>query len=352
MKQQDRPDARKDIRYMPNIVLTYRCNLNCCYCFANEFVNKANTDITVRNFKKALDFFTRAGDVSIGLIGGEPTLHPNFDLFMEMLIANEKVWHITVYTNGILMDRYIPQITHPKVGVLVNCNSPKVIGEKSFAKLRQNLDIMLEQYHMKDRMSLGINLYSDDMDYSYMTELLRDHKMPQVRISLTVPDFSTCGSVNVLEFFMKRKPFVLEFLRKMDSIHVMPYYDCNIPPYCIWTDEEKQWLEDYVSRYPKCDTNLTGHQSKCSPTVDILPDLQAIRCFGMSDFEKVNIKDFRNHLDIMNYYRNEIDFLGYKLAGCEECKDCYDRKVFSCVAGCLEFKADRIRACDEAVDRM
>ena len=352
MKQQDRPDARKDIRYMPNIVLTYRCNLNCCYCFANEFVNKANTDITVRNFKKALDFFTRAGDVSIGLIGGEPTLHPNFDLFMEMLIANEKVWHITVYTNGILMDRYIPQITHPKVGVLVNCNSPKVIGEKSFAKLRQNLDIMLEQYHMKDRMSLGINLYSDDMDYSYMTELLRDHKMPQVRISLTVPDFSTCGSVNVLEFFMKRKPFVLEFLRKMDSIHVMPYYDCNIPPYCIWTDEEKKWLEDYVSRYPKCDTNLTGHQSKCSPTVDILPDLQAIRCFGMSDFEKVNIKDFRNHLDIMNYYRNEIDFLGYKLAGCEECKDCYDRKVFNCVAGCLGFKADRIRACGETVDRM
>ena len=29
---------------MPNIMLTYRCNLNCPYCFANEFVNKKNTD--------------------------------------------------------------------------------------------------------------------------------------------------------------------------------------------------------------------------------------------------------------------------------------------------------------------
>ena len=73
---------------MANIMLTYRCNLNCSYCFANEFVNKKNTDINVTNFRKAVEFFTRAGDVSIGLIGGEPTLHPAFDLFMEMLIAN------------------------------------------------------------------------------------------------------------------------------------------------------------------------------------------------------------------------------------------------------------------------
>lgn len=337
---------------MANIMLTYRCNLNCSYCFANEFVNKKNTDINVTNFRKAVEFFTRAGDVSIGLIGGEPTLHPAFDLFMEMLIANEKVWHITVYTNGMLMDRFIPQLTHPKVGILVNCNSPLIIGEKAFATMKKNLDTMLLQYHMKDRLSLGINLYSDEMDYSYMMDLLQRYKLPQVRISLTVPDFSACGDVNVLEFFNKRKPFVLEFFRKMDSIHVMPYYDCNIPPYCIWTDGEKKWLEDYVSRYPKCDTNLTGHQSKCSPTVDILPNLQAIRCFGMSDYMKVRIEDFKNHLDIMNFYRNEIDFNGYKLAACPECKDCYDRKIFNCVAGCMGFKAARIRACNKAVDSL
>ncbi len=33
---------------MPNIMLTYRCNLKCPYCFANEFVNKKNTDISLK----------------------------------------------------------------------------------------------------------------------------------------------------------------------------------------------------------------------------------------------------------------------------------------------------------------
>ena len=44
---------------MPNIMLTYRCNLKCPYCFANEFVNKKNTDISLENFEKALDFIDR-----------------------------------------------------------------------------------------------------------------------------------------------------------------------------------------------------------------------------------------------------------------------------------------------------
>ena len=83
---------------MPNIMLTYRCNLHCPYCFANEFVNKQNTDISVSNFRKAVDFLTRTGTASIGLIGGEPTLHPAFQILMEMLIADRRISGVTLYT--------------------------------------------------------------------------------------------------------------------------------------------------------------------------------------------------------------------------------------------------------------
>ena len=337
---------------MPNIMLTYRCNLHCSYCFANEFVNKENTDITVRSFMKAVNFLTAAGKASIGLIGGEPTLHPVFQLLMEMLIHNPKVSNIVLYTNGLLMNQYIPQITHPKVGVLVNCNSPTVIGERAFAAMRDNLDTLIWKYYKKDKIHLGINLFNDDLDYSYILELLQRYKLNSLRISVTVPDFSSVGKTDPLEYFAKRKEYLMKFFHDMDSIHAVPYYDCNIPPYCIWNKEEKEWLEAYVARYPKLKTNLVGHESRCVPVIDILPNLQAVRCFGMSDFLKVPIEQFRCFPDLYKFFFNEMDSFAFKLSACEECKGCYERKTRQCAQGCLGFRAAGIHACNEAVERV
>lgn len=328
-------------------MLTYRCNLHCSYCFANEFVNKEKSDISLENFETAIEFITRTGQAHVGLIGGEPTLHPEFRQLMERLISNPKVSGVTIYTNGLLINQYVPQIVHPKVRLLVNCNSPLIIGEKAFGKIRDNLDILINEYYMKDRVNLGINLFSDDLDYSYMMDLLQRYRLHRVRISLTVPDFSVCGNVDVLGYFRDRKAFLLKFFRNMDSIQVLPYYDCNKPPYCVWTDEEKAWLESYVAKYPVSESNLIGNHSQCFPVIDILPSLQAVRCFGMSDFEKVRITDFENIPDIASYFLNRIDSGAYKLSACEDCRNCYERKIRHCTAGCIGFKAARIHKCNE-----
>ena len=68
---------------MANILLTYSCNLRCPYCFANEFVGKENTDITIENLLKVVSFITRTGPANIGLIGGEPTLHPGYSGYRQ-----------------------------------------------------------------------------------------------------------------------------------------------------------------------------------------------------------------------------------------------------------------------------
>lgn len=335
---------------MPNIMLTYRCNLHCSYCFANEFVNKEKTDISLENFQKAIEFMTRSGETHVGLIGGEPTLHPNFQNFMESLISNQKVSGITVYTNGLLLDRYVPQIVHPKVRVLVNCNSPQIIGEKAYSTIRNNLDVLIRDYYMKDRINLGINLFSNELDYSYIMELLQRYGLHRVRISVTVPDFSVCGDVDILQYFKDRKAFLLQFFKDMDGIQVLPYYDCNKPPYCVWTDEERNWLESYVAKYPVSESNLVGNHSQCFPVIDILPNLQAVRCFGMSDFEKVSIQDYENVPDIASYFINQIDSNAYKLSACEKCRSCYERMIRHCTAGCIGFKAAQIHTCNAYIE--
>lgn len=337
---------------MANIMLTYRCNLHCSYCFANEFVGKESTDISIENFLKAVSFITKTGESIVGLIGGEPTLHPGFQVMMDLLISNPTVKGIRLYTNGLLMDHFVDQLTHPKFEICVNCNSPQMMGQKAYACLQKNLDLLILQHNMKDQIHLGINLYSDEMDYTYIMDLLQRYDMHKLRTSVTVPDFSAGDENDAMEYFQRRKKFLLDFYKSLDNIQVMPHSDCNRPPYCIWTDEEKKWLEEYAAKYPDQYSNLTSTHSWCVPAIDILPDLKAVRCFGMSDFLKVPISDFDCVADITNFFENEMDAIAYKLSTCEDCQKCHEFTSRRCFGGCLGYKASRIRSCNALISKM
>jgi hypothetical protein len=224
-----------------------------------------------------------------------------------------------------------------------------MIGDQAFTCLVKNLDLLILHHNMKGHVQLGINLYNNDMDYSYIVNLLQRYNMHRVRTSITVPNFSSNNVLDAMEYFSKRKKFLLDFYRSMDSINVLPYSDCNRPPYCIWDDAEKKWLEEYVAKHPEQHTNLTDHYSMCTPAIDILPDLRAVRCFGMSDFLKVPISDFADLDDITHFFLNEIDANAYKLPTCADCKDCHEFKTLHCIGCCIGYKASRIRSCNEAI---
>ena len=63
-----------------NIAITNYCNLKCPYCFANKFIESEKQSITEDQLDKILDFLFYSNlnkyKHKIGIIGGEPTLHP------------------------------------------------------------------------------------------------------------------------------------------------------------------------------------------------------------------------------------------------------------------------------------
>ncbi|MBN1997920.1 4Fe-4S cluster-binding domain-containing protein [candidate division KSB1 bacterium] len=66
---------------MANIAITSLCSLNCPYCFTqNIYDKKSNTlgHLTMTVLKQALDFVGRSEVREIRILGGEPTLHPEF----------------------------------------------------------------------------------------------------------------------------------------------------------------------------------------------------------------------------------------------------------------------------------
>jgi sulfatase maturation enzyme AslB (radical SAM superfamily) len=336
---------------MPNIMINKTCNLQCPYCFANEFVNQDSyidkNNITEENFIKALEFSTKGQKpVRIGIIGGEPTLHPNFSKFVKLAAEHPKVNKVLIFTNGILLDKYFGLLANPKVCTLINANSPKDIGEERYKKMVKSIDFLINECNLENKISLGINMYKPDFDYSYMVELLTKYKFKTLRTAIAVPNMES-KKVNALEYFSSMKPRVFDFFRELEKINCMPTYDCNNMPRCVLTEDEAKWLQGFWKMESTANRRCTiTDLPNCKPVIDILPNLETVRCFGCSDC-KANIDDFSNVEDLEKYFYRNYDIYTTFTDLYEKCKTCYYKKTNNCTGGCLAFKSNSIKEIKE-----
>lgn len=327
---------------MANIMINEVCNLRCPYCFADEFVNKNPKEMSMDDFDTALNFALSSGyDERIGLIGGEPTLHSHFKEILIKLINDNRVKNVTIFTNGVKINEYLNEICHPKIHLLINCNSPENMGIKAYKTMVTNIKEMISNRYYKEKITLGINMYKPDFDYEYILELLKQFNLKSVRTSISVPNDLTYLT-NPLNYFSIMKPHVLEFFDKLKEANIIPFFDCNAMPVCIWSEDERnRILQDFPGA--KCKTNIFNTYVSCSPIIDILPDLAIIRCFGLSEHTKKKISDFKNIEEARNYYARTIDSFACNTCHSKDCFSCYERKTGKCNGGCLCFKINDIR---------
>ena len=333
---------------MPNIMINKICNLKCPYCFANKFVNKGETcidenNISIENFNKAVEFITFNKEKSyVGIIGGEPTLHPNFKKFVKFIINNDKIEKSTLFTNGINLDKYVDILKNSKISVLINLNSPKDIGESNYKKITKNIEMFKENNIVKN-INIGINLYDENMDYSFVIETAEKFNLKNIRISVVVPNTSEKRNSHAIEYFKRMKPMVLDFFKKCREKDIIVHYDCNIMPNCVLNKEEYEWVSSYVEEFEKKNgfrENLVSLPF-CEPVIDILPNLNAVRCFGCSDFE-VSIASFNNIDDLRNFFINKIDNYANCVSIDEQCKTCCSKDCHRCMGGCIAFKREKL----------
>lgn len=322
---------------MANIVMTNVCNLKCPYCFANEFVNHNSDDISFENFREATEFILGDGKGHIGLIGGEPLLHHDFKKCLSFLLEDKRVRGIIIYTNAVAADKFLNELAADKVRLLINCNPPSDMGEASFKKMCENIEELIVNRHMKERITLGINMYKPDFEYEYILKLLLRYKFDHVRVSITVPNSEDSKKRSAIDDFTAIKPRMKEFFKAALQYGIQPRFDCNKFPVCLWNDADRtEFAKFYVGKRDELLEQMSNVE--CNPVIDITPDLTAIRCFGMSDCSKESIRDFRNIDELRHYYMNEFDSFKFNTVCDKKCIDCYNRKTMHCTGGCLSYK--------------
>ena len=70
------------------IRLTRQCNMKCTYC---NIQNTVRSDLTLDNWKKAIDIIKSLGAKEIVILGGEPTLYPNIVELVEYITHDAKL---------------------------------------------------------------------------------------------------------------------------------------------------------------------------------------------------------------------------------------------------------------------
>ena len=87
------------------LYITNNCNFRCRTCI-REYGKSKNLDIKL--LSNILKESKALGYTHVGLTGGEPCLHPEFDKIIEIIVQNGITFNIT--SNGSLRDKYKPVI--------------------------------------------------------------------------------------------------------------------------------------------------------------------------------------------------------------------------------------------------
>lgn len=118
---------------MANVLITRLCNRNCIYCFArDQFLispdgdkDQATAHMPLPHILDIVQFIKRSRQPVAGLMGGEPTLHPEFGGIVDLLLHHQL--NIRLFTGG-LMPRYaleyLSRCDPARIGITLNVPAP------------------------------------------------------------------------------------------------------------------------------------------------------------------------------------------------------------------------------------
>lgn len=324
---------------MPNIAITTYCNLHCPYCFADTMINTEDIkNISLDQFQFILNWLDEdknPAPKSLGLIGGEPTLHPQFK---EILALSDK--YLTkhniqgiLFSNGVYLERYLPYIPNLMI-ILLNINTPSAMTKEQWDKLEKTLNkLYILGWLNTYKITIGCNICMDIDDYSFIWDIVDKYNIKHIRTSVTAPTKEKYKN-DKDSYYKMMIPKFLNFVKEADKRGVSLGKDCNFIPNCYYENLDDLRLVNKILTIPKF-RDLEPH---CGPVVDITPDFKASACFGA--YELIDCSLFENYSQLQYYLLHKCIMPKFIKNNTGKCKNCEKHKLLLCQGGCLAFAED------------
>lgn len=306
-----------------NLLINDTCNRGCPYCFARGKVGQSRPDgrqISLEDFELYLDFVARSGMRQLKLLGGEPSVHPEF---LEILRrAWQRGLETLVFTNGLWPAsireglRAIP-LAERKVRFVFNVHEPRLQPAGELAQVRESLGIAAAQG------ACGFTIYREDFALQFIPDLVDAAGMSRdLRLGIAAP---IAGAENL---FVETARFravgsrLAEQLERLERHDILASFDCGFP-LCMFPEES---LGNVIR-------SSRNFHSVCGFPVDVGPDLTAWPCFPLSSFANVRLLDFSNAAELRAFYTSRLAQLR-RIGALEQCAACKYRRREQCCGGC------------------
>ena len=324
---------------MPNVLLTQKCVRSCPYCFARKHMTDASPDdvISWEDLIYLADFLQLSGERRFSILGGEPTIHPDFNNMVLYLLERE--FHVTVFTSGIMADKKLieaeklfAEVPPGVLGFVVNLNDPAKT-KTPMAELESAKRFMGA---FGNKIIPGFNIYRTDFELEFLFQYINEFNLQRsIRLGLTHPivgkrnRFITLADIAVI---IER---LFSYTSLFERLRIKPGLDCGFPM-CRFSDAQLAWLY----------RNTGGHYDfGCGPVIDIGPDMAVWSCFPLSSFQKKQIYEFNNLQEVHEYYRNIHQKIKVEAGGIyRECDECRYRRDNTCGGGCLAHNLNRFQS--------
>lgn len=317
--------------FRPRVRLTSFCNQKCKYCFAVDYLSskKQEKEISLHDLEEILIMCKNEGIDYIAWQGGEPLLHSKLE---EVIKLHEKyAVKAMIFTNGIFTNKLIPEIKHIIHSVLVNCNAPDTYDKKDLETICNNVIEMKKEFGV-ERVAIGINIYTEDFDPSYILDYARNMNVQEVRVDITRPapshenSFIDYDRVSVL---FKKAYSTVKML--YDNGITKVHFDCPFP-LCLLNDEEKFGLWNFMYDDLK--------MSQCRTYLDITTNMNISSCFCSIPFIDIPLSVFSSLTHAWQFIKNIEDDLRWNKPTKKSCEKCELWNTHQCQGGCLGYKVD------------
>ena len=312
---------------MANILLTEKCVRACPYCFAKEYLKESKENLlSWESLIYITDLFESSNEKRLSLLGGEPTLHPQFIDFV--LYLHQRNFHVTVFTSGIMAPKqlaaaqtYLLKIPEENLSFVCNYNHPHTSTHSETQQINHFFKAFSKY------ITLSFNLYQKDFDFGFLVEAINKYGLKKhIRLGLAQPipgQKNECLALKELRGMAEKLTNQLEIL---EENRITLGFDCGMP-LCIFSNED-------IGRLFKL--NKGRVMFSCGPACDIGPDMQMWSCFPLSNYEKKSLYDFNHAEEIRHYWIEQHTHIRKKRKGIfEECKACNYQKEGLCMGGCL-----------------
>ena len=317
---------------MANISIVNYCNLKCPYCFANDMINNDNYTISLEELNKILDFCKKTGEF-VGIIGGEPTLHPQFNEILnkfkeyKLFYMNRRV---KIFSNGIELEPYLYSDNfYDYFELLININHPDCLTNEQYNKTVKTLDKLKEDNAFLKAAGLSCNFYPLRNDYDYIWDIIKKYDIKELRVSACAPGGQLKKFIGKKEeYYNIVKDIFIKQCELAKKNNIFLTLDCNNVPLCYYTNKELELIKSIT---------MQAHRICDDPVVDIMFGKKISACFGAYDLIDHDLFDFNDMNEVRRYLKLNKVYPKIIKNGTGKCATCKQYELAQCQGGCLGF---------------